>query len=147
MSTAKGRLNINTSSILAADAKVKAMVEDYVHWASDDVHKLLRECGRLREAGNVTAVETEKLFLLLHNLKGQGGTFDFHLMTAIATIACDIVRDRTTVTPDALVALERCAHAMRTVLSRRITGKGGANGPTMIGKILEVAGPYMNRAD
>ncbi len=131
------------AAIAQANANLAAMADDYGAWAARDLETALAQISVMKTRGP-TPRDIFELFRTLHNIKGQGGTFGFHLITAVATIACDILRERRSIAPDALEVTEGCVRVMRTLLRRRSTGDGGADGAALLSRLTAAAEPHID---
>lgn len=134
------------NAIAKADAGLSALTDAYIAWAKDDAEWAVQEAQRLQAASHHTPDELRALFRKMHDIKGQGGTFEFHLVTSVGAIACNILRDKETVEAEALKVVELCAHTVFTVLKRGITGNGGDNGTTILTRLNTMAAPYIEDA-
>jgi len=74
----------------------------------------------------------KKLFRLVHDLKGQAGSFDYHLITVIGNDLCRFLEHAPEMTPPRLMVVGFFIDAMKRVADKKITGDGGAFGVTMI---------------
>jgi len=139
----RGLVRMSDEAIAAAEANVRSLARDYIRWASEDLERSLAKIREIRGAQGTPLAGAAELFTIFHNIKGQGGTFDYLLVTAIATIACNILRDRETVPAEALAVVENCAYAMQGVLKRGLVGNGGENGRELTRKLLAMARPWL----
>jgi hypothetical protein len=80
----------------------------------------------------------QESFKLVHDMRGQGGSFGFPLITRIAGSYCRFVESLENVDPGALEICQAHANAMRAVLLNNVTGSGGSIG-TQIADGLEKA--------
>ena len=131
------------TGIARAEARIRLMADEYLRYASEDVQKCVILSGRLRESGNQKPEDLQILFRILHDVKGQGGTFDYQLITSIAEIACNILRNKEVVSLEALVVVEQCSRAMQGILQRRITGCGGEAGKKLIERLVGLSAPHL----
>jgi hypothetical protein len=123
-----------------AEAAIARLVESYPDLAEPDL------AGA--EAALAVAVEGQvprpdqflRLHNFAHNLKGQGGSFGYPLVTRIAQSLCELVPDDIgRVPPPTAVPLIR-AHleALRLVLAQRLTGDGGPVGRGLAARLAEL---------
>jgi len=139
--------NIEQSRFAEAEAKIRALAGAYVQQAGDDINQCIAEARHLRANRSRNAEDLRPLYSILHNVKGMGGMFDYHLITSIAAIACNILRERDAVSDEALIILEKCILTMQTVLQRQITGTGGETGKKLVEKLFLLATPYLRDDD
>lgn len=128
-----------TPEMLArAEAAVSQMSDDYPGWALDDVNRL---GAMVAEVAPTDANGKDVLgdaFKLAHDMRGQGGSFGYPLMTRIANSFCRYVESLNTVDAGALEICDAHVKSMRAVLQNRVKGDGGAIG-AQIAEGLETA--------
>ena len=106
-------------------------------WASGDVQKIKQY---LAEAGGVfneerTRVVREKIYPKAHDLKGQGATFGYPLITDIGAHMCQLMTQKTKFTADDLAILKADTLMMETVLWKRLSGDGGQKGSDILKRL------------
>jgi len=67
-----------------------------------------------------------------HSLKGQGGTFGYHLITTIAEAADDFLKDNETLDPESVVSLSNHIDAISLIIDKEISGYGGKAGRILL---------------
>lgn len=117
-----------------AEQVIANLTDSYLDWVEDD----LRRVQELMEQIEATPIDAVKpllrdLFTVVHDIKGQGGSFKFDLMTVIGKYLCRFI--------EAIEADPQPAHwpvmrvhvdALRLVLNDRLSGDGGAQGDRML---------------
>jgi len=79
-----------------------------------------------------------KIYEISHNLRGQGATFDYPLITAICGTLCDFIEQTEHFSEAHLEAIEIQLSAIRAVMAGRIEGDGGAVGRELLSSIGEL---------
>jgi chemotaxis protein histidine kinase CheA len=120
-----GDETVDTAEIMRrAEAAVAALQQCYLATAKADLARLVDAACRLRGPSDDIAQAIHELHRAAHDMKGQGSTFDYPLVTAIGASLCRLVKDRV----GADHALDRLvrAHvdALRTVIEQEISGDG-----------------------
>ena len=106
-------------------------------WASGDVQKIKQY---LNEAGGVfgderTEIIRTKVYPKAHDLKGQGTTFGYPLITDIGSHMCKLMTSKVNFSTDDLLILKNDAQMMETVLWKKLQGDGGPKGAQMLEKL------------
>lgn len=115
-----------------AEAALAALAELYPDYASADVAEMLAHVASL-ESGAVPAAEgAAALFAIAHNVKGQGASFGYDLMTELGEGLCQLLRHPESVGPAELRAVRALVEACATVLAERLTGMGGSRGAALL---------------
>lgn len=106
-------------------------------WASGDVQKIKQYLG---EASGVfkqerTDLIRTKVYPKAHDLKGQGTTFGYPLITDIGSHMCKLITSKTSFTSNDLIILKNDAQMMETVLWKKLKGDGGEKGAEILRKL------------
>ena len=120
---------INTLEQQAMDI-ITDMSKQYVDWTQADITKLK---NALKMAQTLTGKDLDAfirsdLYPTLHDIKGQGTTFGYPLMTALGTHACAIVKENQNLTATHLAQIAQDISDMHLVLEHQLTGSGGTIG-------------------
>lgn len=110
-----------------AERAVAAMADSYLEWAARDVGRLQNAMAEARAApGDPSPLQ--RLREIAHEVRGQGGSFGFPLISRIATSMYRLLRESTEFPPAALAAIDAHIEALRAVLAQRARGDGGPTG-------------------
>jgi len=82
---------------------------------------------------NETAQQAEEAYRIAHDIKGQGATFGYDVISKIAHSLCLLIRghEGMSTTAYAKHALAHC-EAMKAVIDKRIRGDGGEYGRNLL---------------
>lgn len=117
-----------------AEKVISSLSEDYLVWVDEDLHRLqglyeLLEKTPPADAGPVL----RELFSVAHDMKGQGGSFGYGLVTVIANMLCRLVEKlEGDWRVHYLAVIKVHVDALRLVISERMEGDGGRAGERMI---------------
>lgn len=115
--------------VLAKAQKVlEEMAEDYPDW----VNGLIRELGELRQRC-IDEPEArrglfERVASIAHDMKGQGGTFGYPLITEFADSLYRIANIRKGYSDSQVEIIKAHIDAMKAVIRERVAGDGGEIG-------------------
>ncbi|WP_413204059.1 Hpt domain-containing protein [Rhodospirillum sp. A1_3_36] len=125
--------DVKDETIEMAENMIKDMREDYLRWAADDLVVLAAIFHELEADPNKYDVLLPEIFRISHDIKGQGGSFGFDLMTRIGNQLCRFLEalDGRPST-DHLVHIRKHMDAMRAIVANRLCGDGGEEGRLMI---------------
>lgn len=126
------------SRVRDAEARIKALTRDYEIWASEDLNdaKQALEVARALPDGRQTQIK--KIFGVTHNMKGQGGTFGYELITMIGHSLCNFIRHIPDATDSELKVIDHHLAAMEMVLGNKVKGPGGAFAEKISAKLEHV---------
>lgn len=127
-------------SMAAVLARAQAAVDDlakgYTTWARADVDRARTALDAAVAEPAQRARHVEELFRVAHDLKGQGASFGYPLVTRIADSLCKLTRDRKLAYEGRHLDLAK-AHldAAQLVLTKEIKGDGGQVGAELAAKL------------
>jgi chemotaxis protein histidine kinase CheA len=125
------------SAVLArAQAAVDDLARGYTTWARADVDRARKALDAAMAEPAQRARHVEELFRVAHDLKGQGSSFGYPLVTRIADTLCKLTRDRKLAYETRHLDLVK-AHldAAQLVLTKEIKGEGGQVGADLTAKL------------
>ncbi len=82
-----------------------------------------------------------EVFGVAHNVKGQGSSFGYDLLTDVAALLCRRTRDVPAVSDEDLQAIGFHVRALRVIVDGKISGKGGEKGKILIAKLTALPAP------
>ena len=126
-------------AVREAEAAVAALAENYTVWVREDLATARGALERSRESMPENAAAVREIFDVCHNVKGQGGSFGYDLMTSIGGSLCDFVRDGGDAPEATLQVIEAHIAALEFVVDRNIKGDGGDAGRELVAKLKTMA--------
>ena len=129
-----------------AEAAVADLAKSYVGWASADVENCGAHLAAARAGEGAARLDAiQALHSVAHNIKGQGSSFGFPLMTRIGNSLCRLTRNRRAAGDADLTAIQAHLDAMGLVLAQGIRGDGGPLGEKLAQRLeamaAEILGP------
>jgi len=127
----------NISRALArAEAAVANLAEDYATWALADVAKARAALAAAIGDPSGRGQHVDGLFRVGHDLKGQGTSFGFPLVTKIGHSLCVLTRDRARHYESSHLDLAKShLDAIDLILTKGIKGEGGKVGAELVAKL------------
>ena len=125
------------SILIEADQGIAELSKDYLEYAREDAKRLGVICDELESSGGAKeAIETA--YWIAHQMKGEGGTFGYPLITSVAASLCNLLDRRESLEEAQVEAVRLHYKAMLLVVSRPLKGDDG-EGAEMVDGLLEVA--------
>ncbi len=121
-----------------AMAVLDDMAEDYPDWVSGLIQQLADVHRRCVDTPEQRFQHFEQLHSIAHDMRGQGGTFGYPLMSNFADGLYDFTGVSTTTSDKNVEIIKAHIDAMRVVIKDRISGDGGDIG-NQLKKGLEAA--------
>lgn len=119
---------ISPEALAAAEQALSEMAEDYPDWVSTIIDKLAEQhqlC--LADEGNRKPAFQE-IRAIAHDMKGQGGTFGYPLITTFADSLSGFAAITGAYADNQVDLIKAHIDAMRAVISGRVKGDGGEIG-------------------
>lgn len=122
--------------IQAAERRIQALVGDYADWVKKYISSMTDSEAALSpdpESRQSNKKHIANINRIAHELRGQGGTFDYPLITKL----CKSLYEATSnpdrqITDDRKNLIDAHIDAIRTVFKNRITGDGGEIGLALL---------------
>ncbi len=122
-------------AVRRAEAAVAALAENYTVWVREDLAVARKALQKARETAPDNADSLKEIFGVCHNIKGQGGSFGFELMTMIGDSVCEFTRDAGNASEAILKVVEAHIAALEFVVEKDIKGDGGDAGRGLLEKL------------
>mgnify|MGYP000509865512 CR=1 FL=1 len=123
---------VDLDALARAEDVIANLADDYLDWVREDFVRLEAAFEKMK-AGDGTAEENlEALFQISHDMKGQGGSFGYDLMTAIGDHLCRLLETLDKAGPREQGMIRVHIDAMRVVITKELKGDGGAEGRQLL---------------
>ena len=134
---------VDEAMLEKAEQVIQNMSEDYLKWAKDDLARLAKAFAVLKAAGGgqdaETAAQLEAIFAVSHDIKGQGGSFDYQLMTIVGNQLCRFIENLGgKADANAIEVIELHVNALQAVMAHKLKGDGGAIGKKFLTGLEQV---------
>lgn len=122
-----------------AEAAVAALAADFLIWIREDVERARAALEAAEAAPGDNREQIAAIFDVMHNLKGQGSSFGYDLLTRIGGSVCDYIRNASD-GADARQVKIIAAHfaALDFVIDKNLKGPGGEAGDRLMAKLNEL---------
>ncbi|NWH07182.1 MAG: hypothetical protein HXY22_00770 [Alphaproteobacteria bacterium] len=139
---APGTITIAPDALAAAQAAIDKMAEDYPDWVQshlDQLRVLHARCVDTREQRSRFYAEIRDI---AHNMKGQGGTFGYPLISMCATSLYDFTSPRAGKTDNHIEIIKAHIDSMTAIIKGRIKGNGGEIGSELMQNLNRAIAKY-----
>jgi hypothetical protein len=126
-------LTIDPTLVGAAESKIGAMKDDYLKWVGGDLDQLNDLCDlAIKDKANRPA-HIENLYNKTVEIKGQGGSFNYALMTQVGSQLCRFIEIQGNDLDDPRMDIVKLhVETLRLVIAQKMEGDGGAMGPKLL---------------
>ena len=143
----RGPIDFDPMVIEAADERTKELVGDYSSWVSKYLVSITKSYKALESGEGETATHLLNINQIAHELRGQGGIFDYPLITAFGKTLYEA-----TCNPIAKVGsyelklIKAHIEAMQLVFKQQIRGDGGDVGVALLAEIDRAVAKHGGKA-
>ena len=127
------QLTIDPSLVGAAESKIGSMKADYLKWVGGDLDALSAACDiSIKDKAN-RAQHVETLYNKAVEIKGQGGSFGYPLMTTIGSQLCRFLETQGFGVDDLKMDVVKLhVETLRLVILQKMEGDGGPMGQKLL---------------
>ena len=126
-------LTVNLATIDAAEKKVGDMKDSYLKWVVDDLAKLAAATDSALTDKPNRATHVHDLYMKAAEIKGQGSSFGYPLMTTIASQLCRFIETVGNELNDLQMGVVKLhVETLRLVIQQKMEGEGGPAGKQLL---------------
>jgi len=107
-----------------AEAAVAALARDYIAWARADIDLCRQHLTAAQQEPDQRRQHVAALFGVAHNIKGQGSSFGFPLMTRLGQSLCHLTRQPHAAGDMEMALADQHLRLMSEVLQQEARGDG-----------------------
>ncbi|MBT4934177.1 MAG: Hpt domain-containing protein [Rhodospirillaceae bacterium] len=119
---------VDLAAIERAESVIANMADDYLDWVEDDLVKIANAQKELKANRDQSEHHLDKVFQVAHDMKGQGGSFGYDLMTILGNDLCRFIEGKKTASDVDIEVIDLYISTMQIVISKRMSGDGGPAG-------------------
>jgi len=123
---------VDLDTLKRAEAVIADMTDNYVEWAVKDLAKIHQALENLKAEKKDRKDALSQIFQLSHDMKGQGGSFGYTLMTILGGNLCDFVDKLENAGPAEIEVIQLHINAMGLVIAKEMKGDGGKAGVQLL---------------
>jgi chemotaxis protein histidine kinase CheA len=127
------------------EGAIQGLKGDFEVQAKEDVAKLVVAATALLRAPN-DQEKRQTVYMLAHELRGQGGSFGYPLVTRFGDQLCRYLDAADILDAKALVVVKAAADAMAVVINNGVSGDGGDTGRQLVAMLDKVVAQVKGEA-
>lgn len=136
-------IDIDPAALARAQAALEEMIEDYPDWVKTLLHKLSEEHRRAVDTPHERRAQFEKIRRIAHDMKGQGGTFNYPLITDFSDSLYNFTGPTAGMSDHHVEIIKAHIDSMRVVINERLQGDGGQGGQALKIGLQQAIEKYM----
>ena len=129
-------------AIMLALNAAEELTDEYQGWAVDDLANLWQKYQNL-SSEDVSNKEIVEMFDVAHEIRGQGGSFGFALITSIADSLCKFIEGRSQLSGAEMEVIKVHILAMKAVFRQELKG----DQPELADLLREILQALRNKID
>ncbi len=126
---------IDNEKIMSAESKITKMLPQYLQWANNDISNLRSLLEEIAQTPDKSTEILKRMFTISHDMKGQGGSFGYSLITQVAGSLCEYVKVLERMNDTNIKVTKLHINAMDLILREHLTGDGGLKGQEILQQI------------
>lgn len=142
----QGGGEISSEKLAEAQAHLEKMAEDYPDWVSQLISDLSEQHRRCVDTPEKRRTYFEELRRIAHDMRGQGGTFGYPLISQMAESLYQFTGPNSGMTDNHVEIIKAHIDAMRVVIKDRVKGDGGEVGAQLLESLDQAIKKYESRA-
>ena len=135
---------VDIETLERAESVIANMTDSYIEWVQEDLQKIELAYKAMVDSSEPSKELAEAVFQISHDIKGQGGSFGYDLMTVIGNELCRLIEKNEHFGPPEIEAIKVHIDAMKLVIQNKMRGDGGPNGHALVAGIRQV-GDKLNK--
>ncbi len=116
-----GTPELDRQTLAKIEQRVARLRADYPSWAIKDIEKAEQAIASLHPDNGDASDTLREIYQVSHEIRGQGGSFGYDLMTRFGHSLCRLTDDRDSVNQQAIDVLRAHVNAMRAVITNKVT--------------------------
>lgn len=140
----KGAFEIDREALAKVQAVFESASEDYPDWVTEQIESLRQLHAAIAGGGAAANRALARMATAATELKGQGLTFGFPLVTDFAASLCDAISGSAKPTPPLIELIKAHLNAIASVISSRVRGDGGATGEELKANLAQAIEKHAN---
>ena len=130
---------VDAAALERAEAAISDMTDQYLEWVEQDLLRIEDAFTDLKAAKSADIPEKlQVIYQISHDIKGQGGSFGYDMMTAAGNCLCRLIEHADPENPKLIDAIEVHIDALKLIISQHIKGDGGNTGKRMLDGLEQV---------
>lgn len=130
---------VDEEALLRAEQAIENMADEYLEWVQQDIIRIETACTELKASVQIDRAEKlQEVFHVAHDIKGQGGSFGYNLMTLIGNQLCRLIDKADSDDPHLIDVIDVHVETMKLIIANKLKGDGGRDGELMLAGLQKV---------
>ncbi len=131
---------VNLEALERAEKVIANLSDSYLDWVQEDLKKITTAFDSLKAGEGSREQALDSIFRLAHDMKGQGGSFGYNLMTSVGNELCRMIEKMpASLTPSHIDAIGVHIDSMKLIIAQRLKGDAGKTGEAILSGLQKVS--------
>lgn len=127
-----GRAKLDPQLLARAEKAVEKIQQNYTDWADEDIAAFDAALADLRKETGDHAAVIKELYRLSLDMKGQGGSFGYLMMSEVAASLHDFLARRTALSRLDIDVIDAHVSALHAIYGQQVRDDGGITGRALL---------------
>lgn len=124
---------VDAQRLEKAEAMIAELVPDYLVWVLEDLRRLQAAYdGAMAVSDDARTAKVRTVFEICHDMKGQGGSFNYGMITQVGAQLCNFIESRSFFEDQDMEVIRLHFDALRMVIAHKMEGDGGRPGQALL---------------
>jgi chemotaxis protein histidine kinase CheA len=131
---------ISPEMIEKAEQVLASLSDNYLDWVQQDLKNISAAFEELKASRGDQKKALDSIFRISHDMKGQGGSFGYNLMTSVANELCRMIEKMPSpIGPSHIEAIGVHIDSMKLVIAQKMKGDAGQMGAAILAGLQKVS--------
>ena len=131
---------INPEMIEKAEQVLASLSDNYLDWVQQDLKNISAAFEELKAGRGDQKKVLDNIFRISHDMKGQGGSFGYNLITSVGNELCRMIEKMPSpLGPTHIEAIGVHIDSMKLIIAQKIKGDGGQTGAAILAGLQKVS--------
>jgi HPt (histidine-containing phosphotransfer) domain-containing protein len=147
----KNKVKYNTNSSIdlemleKAEDLISGMKDNYLDWVREDMDKL--QAAFNKAVKTMKKDDFQEVFEVSHDMKGQGGSFGYDLVTIVGNDLCRFIESVEEFSPNDATIVKIHIDTLRLIINNAMEGDGGEEGQKLLEGIKAVISKFVGEPE
>ena len=124
---------VDAQRLEQAEAAIAELAPDYLVWVAEDLRRLQTAYdAAMAVTDDARSAAVRAVFEISHDMKGQGGSFNYAMITLVGAQLCNFIESRSFFEEQDMEVIRLHVDAMRMVVANKLEGDGGRPGQALL---------------
>ncbi|GAB6053164.1 hypothetical protein JCM17960_19840 [Magnetospira thiophila] len=124
---------VDAATLAKAEMAIAELADDYMDWVQADLDSLQDAFDQLSHGNEEEQDDAlKRIFGVAHDMKGQGGSFNYPLITQVCYQLCRFLENLDHPNEKEMEVIQLHINAVQLIILNQMTGDGGKSGESLV---------------